>query len=169
MSATTRKFHDHDRHGTSAVDAAFHRLIATNASWAPTVARLVLGFVMLPHALQKVFGMFGGAGFDGTMKMFEHNGLPAVAAFLIIAGELLGSIALIIGGLSRIGALAIAIIMAGAIATVHAKVGFWMNWYGSQGGEGFEYHILALGLCAVVLISGAGLFSVDRSLDRSTS
>lgn len=168
MSATTRKFHDHyGDHPSSALGSAFHRLIATNRSLAPTIARLALGFVMLPHALQKVAGLFGGPGFQGTMAMFEHNGLPPAAAFLIIAGEFLGAIALIIGGLARIGALSIAIIMAGAIATVHAKIGFWMNWQGHQAGEGFEYHILALGLCAVVLISGAGLFSVDRSLDRA--
>ena len=135
--------------------------------WAPTVARTSPSvWQMLPHALQKVFGMFGGHGFAGTMQMFESNGMPGVLAFLVIAGEFLGAISLIIGGLSRVGAASIAIIMAGAIATVHVKVGFFMNWMGNQNGEGFEYHILALALAAVVLLQGGGVFSIDRFLAR---
>jgi putative oxidoreductase len=49
---------------------------------------------------------------------------------------------------------------------VHAKVGFFMNWAGSQKGEGFEYHILALGLSLALLIKGGGAFSIDRALTR---
>lgn len=177
MSATTRKFPgrygDTDdvvgrarSHATDPGHSFFHSLIATNGAWAPTIARLALGLVMLPHACQKVFGLFGGAGFSSTMGMFEHNGMPAIAAFLVIAGEFLGAVSLIIGGLSRVGAASIAIIMAGAIATVHMKMGFFMNWYGQKGGEGFEYHLLALGLAAVVLLQGGGILSVDRFLGK---
>jgi putative oxidoreductase len=47
---------------------------------------------------------------------------------------------------------------------VHLPNGFFMNWFGTKQGEGFEYHILAIGLCLVVLIGGAGKWSVDKLL-----
>jgi putative oxidoreductase len=61
----------------------------------------------------------------------------------------------------------VAAVMAGAVATVHLANGFFMNWSGTQAGEGFEYHILALALALVVVISGSGAASVDRALVAS--
>lgn len=131
------------------------------------VARLALGIVILPHGLQKLLGMFGGAGFTATIDYFVSSGLPAFLAVLIIIGEALGSLGLILGFLSRVAALGITIIMLGAILTVHIKFGFFMNWTGTQAGEGFEFHILAIGLALVVLIKGGGLWSVDASITKS--
>ncbi len=131
------------------------------------VARLALGIVILPHGLQKLLGMFGGAGFTATVDYFVSSGLPAFLAVLIIIGEALGSLGLILGFLSRVAALGITIIMLGAILTVHIKFGFFMNWTGTQAGEGFEFHILAIGLALVVLIKGGGLWSVDASITKS--
>jgi putative oxidoreductase len=51
-----------------------------------------------------------------------------------------------------------------AIATVHRFNGFFMNWFGNQKGEGYEYHLLAIVLCLVVIIKGAGALSIDRAL-----
>ena len=56
--------------------------------------------------------------------------------------------------------------MAGAIFMVHLPYGFFMNWYGSQKGEGIEYHLMAIAMAAVLLLRGAGAFSVDRALSR---
>lgn len=131
------------------------------------VARLALGIVILPHGLQKLLGMFGGAGFTATVDYFVSSGLPAFLAVLIIIGEALGSLGLILGFLSRVAALGITIIMLGAILTVHIKFGFFMNWTGTQAGEGFEFHIMAIGLALVVLIKGGGLWSVDASITKS--
>ncbi|MGD9651408.1 MAG: DoxX family protein [Candidatus Dadabacteria bacterium] len=131
------------------------------------VARLALGIVILPHGLQKLLGMFGGAGFTATVDYFVSSGLPAFLAVLIIIGEALGSLGLILGFLSRVAALGITIIMLGAILTVHIKFGFFMNWAGTQAGEGFEFHILAIGLALVVLIKGGGLWSVDAAITKS--
>jgi putative oxidoreductase len=39
-----------------------------------------------------------------------------------------------------------------------------MNWTGTQKGEGFEYHLLALAITAFLMIRGAGAFSVDRTI-----
>lgn len=128
------------------------------------VARLVLGMVILPHGLQKTLGLFGGGGFSGTMGFLTQEGLPPIIAFLVIIAESFGALGLIIGFLSRLGAFGIGLNMLGAIFLVHLPNGFFMNWFGTQQGEGFEYHLLAIGLCLVVLIGGGGKWSVDRLL-----
>jgi len=51
-----------------------------------------------------------------------------------------------------------------AIATVHGAFGFFMNWTGAQKGEGFEYHLLVLAMTALLMIRGAGAFSVDGAI-----
>jgi putative oxidoreductase len=51
-----------------------------------------------------------------------------------------------------------------AIAMVHARHGFFMNWYGKQAGEGFEYHLLAIAMALAITIGGAGAFSADRAI-----
>jgi putative oxidoreductase len=137
-------------------------LLKTNNSFAPTLARLTLGVVMFPHGAQKVLGWFGGYGFSGTMNFFtQQMHIPAAFAVLAIAAEFLGSLALVTGFLSRIAALGIIVEMAVAVAMVHAPNGFFMNWFGNQKGEGFEYHLLAIGLALIVLIYGAGKVSLD--------
>lgn len=128
------------------------------------IARVTLGIVILPHGLQKLLGMFGGAGFSGTVDFFVSSGIPAFVAILIIIGESFGSLGLIFGFLSRLAAFGIAIIMLGAIFMVHLQNGFFMNWFGNKTGEGFEFHLLALGLALIVLIKGGGKWSVDGSI-----
>lgn len=140
-------------------------LLATPGDAGATAARLALGAVMFPHGAQKLLGWFGGHGFSGTMGYFtEGMGLPWIVAFLVIVAEFFGSLGLIAGFLGRLAAAGIAAVMVGAVVTSHLSHGFFMNWTGTQGGEGFEFHLLALGLAAVVLIRGSGAFSVDRRL-----
>jgi putative oxidoreductase len=142
-------------------------VLQTSDSYAPTVARLALGAVMSAHGAQKVFGWFGGAGFSATLTSFTvKGGIPVPLALAAILGESLGALALFTGALSRLAAAWIAIIMAVAIATVHLKNGFFMNWGGKQPGEGFEYHVLAIALAAVVMIAGGGAASIDAWLLR---
>jgi putative oxidoreductase len=117
---------------------------------------------MFPHGAQKVLGWFGGQGLSATMDAFtQQMHIPAPLAVLAIAAEFLGSIGLIVGCLSRVAALGIATNMVVAILTVHKANGFFMNWYGNQKGEGFEYHLLAIGLALIVIIYGAGVASLD--------
>jgi len=130
------------------------------------VARITLGVVMLPHGLQKLLGLFGGAGFSGTVEFFVSSGIPAFVAILIIIGESFGAIGLIAGFLSRLAALGITVIMLGAIVTVHLQNGFFMNWGGTAAGEGFEFHLLAVGLGLIVLIKGGGIWSVERAISK---
>jgi putative oxidoreductase len=140
--------------------------LSTEQSFAPSVARVALGLVILPHGLQKTIGAFGGHGFEGTMGYFTGSlGLPWLLAFCVVLAESLGALALVLGAGSRLAAGGIAAVMVGAAAT-HAEHGFFMNWMGNQAGEGFEYHLLALGLAAVVLVAGGGKASVDGWLSK---
>jgi putative oxidoreductase len=129
--------------------------------------RLTLGLVMLPHGLQKVLGLFGGAGLQATMNVFTTKlGLPAPVAVLVILAESAGAIGLIVGFCTRLCALGIALVMGGAIFFVHGQNGFFMNWFGKQSGEGFEYHLLAIGLALALVIHGAGKWSFDQRIAR---
>ncbi len=149
---------------------ALHLLLKTDNSAAPLLARLALGLVMFPHGAQKALGWFGGYGFDGTMGYFTGTlHIPAVFAFLAIAAEFAGSLGLITGFLSRVSALGIAATMTVAIFMGHAANGFFMNWYGGQKGEGFEYHLLAIGLALVVLVAGGGKASVDGLIAKPST
>ena len=142
------------------------RLMATSNDVALTTLRVVLGVVFFAHGAQKMLGWFGGYGFQGTMGFFEHMGMPAPVAFLIICTEFFGGLGLIVGLLSRIAALGIGVEMIGAIFLVHLPNGFFMNWFGTQKGEGFEYHLLVTAVAAALLLRGSGAFSLDRSLSK---
>jgi len=139
-------------------------LLHTNDDIGLFIARISLGIVILPHGLQKLLGLFGGAGFSGTVDFFVGSGLPSAVAILIIIAESFGALGLILGFFSRLAAFGITLIMLGAIFMVHIQNGFFMNWFGNQAGEGFEYHLLALGLSLVVLIKGGGKWSVDKMI-----
>lgn len=147
---------------------AWRRLFATGDDRASLVLRLVLAGVMFPHGAQKVLGWFGGYGLAGTLEFFTAKmGIPAPLAALAIAAEFLGPIALAAGLLTRVAAFGIGCVMAVAALMVHAGNGFFMNWSGTQKGEGFEYHLLALGIAAAIVIRGGGAFSLDRRIARS--
>jgi putative oxidoreductase len=142
------------------------RIMATGNDVSFTIMRVVLGVVFFAHGSQKMLGWFGGYGFHGTMGAFEHLGMAAPVAFLIICTEFFGGLGLIVGLLTRIAALGIAGLMIGAIFMVHLQNGFFMNWMGTQKGEGFEFHLLVLAMAAALLLRGAGAFSVDRALSE---
>ena len=139
----------------------------TDAIW-PTILRITLGGVMLPHALQKTLGLFGGFGLSSTMHWFTAQlHMPAIVAASAIFLEQIGALSLIFGLFTRAGAVAIGIIMVGAVLTVHLPYGFFMNWAGTQAGEGFEYHLLALAVVVALTIAGGGRASIDAALSRS--
>lgn len=138
-------------------------LFDTDDSWSGLILRLTLGLVMFPHGAQKLLGWYGGFGFSGTMGFFtDVMHLPWIIAFLVIIGEFFGSLGLLAGFLTRFSAASLAVIMVGAIVTTHIPHGFFMNWFGKQQGEGYEYHLLVIGLAAALLLTGAGKWSVDR-------
>lgn len=135
----------------------------TDDGWGGLILRLTLGLVIFPHGAQKLLGWFGGFGFSGTMGFFtETLHLPWLVALLVIIGESFGSVALILGLLTRFTAASYIVIMLGAITMAHLPYGFFMNWFGKQQGEGFEYHLLVIGISLALLVTGAGKWSVDR-------
>ena len=143
-------------------------LFETNDKFSYWIPRVILGCVILPHGAQKLFGWFGGFGFTNTMDYFTQTaGLPWIIAFLIIMGESLGSLGLIVGFFTRLSALGLILIMVGAITTVHIPNGFFMNWVGKNAGEGFEYHLLVIGMSIPLLISGGGKYSVDALIHKN--
>jgi len=145
----------------------WNKLIHTNNDAALTILRLVLGAVFFAHGATKVLGWWGGYGFSATMSGFERTGIPAVFAFLAIVAEFCGGIGLVIGLLGRVAAFGVACVMVVAIVRVHAVNGFFMNWAGTQKGEGFEYHLLVLAMTLAIMIAGSGAWSVDRALCKT--
>src|SRR5205809_2836637 len=154
---------------TTKEEVMIRKIFATDNSTATTILRLVLGVVFFAHGAQKMLGWFGGFGFAATMAMFTGMmHIPALLAFLAIVAEFFGGLGLILGFLTRIAAFGIAANMVVAIAMVHGAFGFFMNWSGTQKGEGFEYHLLALATTVFLMIRGAGAFSVDRTIMKAS-
>jgi len=142
-------------------------LLHTESNPSITLLRIMLGLVLFPHGAQKLFGWFGGYGFSGTMGFFTGTvGLPWIVGLSVILVEVLGSIFLLTGFVTRGAALAVFGLFVGIILVSHLKNGFWMNWYGQHpaGQEGFEYHLLVLGMAGSLLLSGGGKYSVDAML-----
>ncbi len=146
-----------------------NKIIATNSNnWPALIARLALGLTIFPHGAQKFLGWFGGYGFTGTMGYFTTQAhLPYMVGLLFILIEFFGSLFLIFGFLTRLSAIGFMSIYIGAIATVHAANGFFMNWnVEANKGEGWEYFILLFGLALIALILGGGKASIDAALTK---
>lgn len=140
-------------------------LFKTAEGYAPLIVRLFLGLVVFPHGAQKLLGWFGGYGFSGTMGyLTDTAGLPWIIAFGVILLESVGAIALIFGIGTRIIAASYALLATGIIITTHAQHGFFMNWFGNQQGEGYEFFLLWIGMALSLVISGGGSYSLDRKI-----
>jgi putative oxidoreductase len=140
----------------------FKKLYQTNDDVTLLVLRFLLGIVFFPHGMQKLVGWFGGYGFSGTMGFFTGKlAIPDFFAFLAIMAEGLGSLGLISGLLTRVAAFGIAVNMIVAVYLLHFQNGFFMNWSGTQKGEGYEFHILVIAIAIVLMIRGGGKWSID--------
>ncbi|HEY0770846.1 MAG TPA: DoxX family protein [Sphingobacteriaceae bacterium] len=143
------------------------RVFSTNNDWTGLINRLTIGLILFPHGAQKLLGWFGGPGFSGEMNFFtETLNLPWLIAFLVIIIEFFGSVFLIAGFASRVWAAAMIVLFIGIILIGHIEHGFFMNWFGDQKGEGYEYHLLIIGLSLAVLVIGSGKLSVDGVLAK---
>jgi putative oxidoreductase len=127
------------------------------------ILRLALAIVMWPHGAQKALGLFGGPGISATVGMLSsHMGLPAALVYLVIAVEFLGPIALVLGVLTRLAALGIAVDMACAAILVHLPNGFFMNFAGNQKGEGIEFFIPLVGIGVALVVAGPGRIALMK-------
>lgn len=144
------------------------RFFSAGEDWTGLIARISLGLLILPHGLQKAFGLFGGYGFKGTMQFFtEVIGIPWLLGAFIIFTELIGSILLIVGIATRLWSFIIIAIMIGTIVTVHGSFGFFMNWGGTLKGEGYEYHLAIITIGMLLIINGVGKYSIDKKIAMS--
>lgn len=145
-----------------------NQLINTKQGIAPLIIRLTLGCILFAHGAQKMLGWFGGYGFTSTMQYFTNAGhMHYLTALFVILIEFFGSLMLILGILTRIAALGIFGLFLGIIYNVAIPNGFFMNWGGDKKGEGFEYHLLVLGMALALIVAGAGSFSIDRKLSSN--
>jgi len=143
----------------------FSLLLQTRNDLTLTIARLMLSLVFLGHGTQKMFGWFGGLGFSRTLEVFEQTmGIPAALTVMAMVAEVFGGLGLLFGLLTRVAAAGVLVVMIVAPLANGLYVRFFMNWQGRNPGEGFEYHLLAIALILVVLVHGAGAFSLDRVL-----
>ena len=142
-----------------------NRIFNTNNDFTGLILRLTLGLILLPHGAQKMLGLFGGYGFTRTMGFFtETMHLPWIVGFLVIIIEFIGALALITGFASRIWSALTILLFTGIILTSHLDNGFFMNWFGNQKGEGYEYHLLIIGLALALFVNGSGKYSIDKKL-----
>jgi putative oxidoreductase len=140
-------------------------LFDTPAEFSLFILRVVLGIIFFAHGAQKVLGWYGGHGLKGTVGFMASMGLPVPIAYLVCFIELLGGLGLIAGLLTRLAALGIAVVMIGAIATVHWKNGFFINWEMAPGkGHGIEANLAFLAMAVALMIDGGGLWSIDLLL-----
>lgn len=139
----------------------------TNKSYAPIVARIFLAWTIFPHGAQKLLGWYGGFGFTNSMKYFtETVGLPPVIGFLVIIIECFGPLFILLGLATRLWSFAIAAVMIGIVIT-NFHTYFFMNWFGTQPQEGYEFFLLAIGIALSLFISGGGRLSVDAVIMRN--
>lgn len=126
-----------------------------------TLGRLSLGIIFLAHGLQKLFSY----GIAGTAESFAAMGVPAPAlsAWFAALVETIGGAALLLGLLTPIFALLLAVDMFGALILVHLPNGLWAS------NNGYEL-VLALAAGALTLAAtGAGPLSIDAVLTRRAS
>ena len=142
-------------------------LLSTENDITLLIARFVLAAIFLGHGTQKAFGWFGGMGFDRSLEFFQQTmSIPPALTVLVMFTELSAALGFLLGLCSRVAALGLMVVMLVAPFANHLYPRFFMNWTGTRGGEGYEYHLLAIALLAGIVYRGSGALSVDRLLTR---
>ena len=132
----------------------------STAPYAALLLRVSLGIMFLAHVGLKIF-VFTIPGFVGY---FGSLGLPAVLAYAVVALELFGGVALILGIYAPLVALPLALEMLGTIATVHGAKG----WLFTNKGGGWEYPAFwAAGLIALYLLGDGAMALKPISRERA--
>lgn len=144
-----------------------NKIFNTNDDWTGFVIRLTLGLILFPHGAQKMFGWFGGPGFSKEVEhLTEYMHLPWIISVMVILTEFWGSVSLIMGLASRLWSVAFGVLFVNIIFIAHLENGFFMNWFETQKGEGYEYHLLVIGLCIALGLNGSGKYSADQLISK---
>jgi putative oxidoreductase len=122
--------------------------------------RMVIGLLFVGHGAQKLFGWFGGGGLSATGAFFEQAGLRPGKLHAAVGGsaEFFGGLALALGLLTPIAAMALIGVMSTAILAVHAANGIWNTK------KGFEYNLVLITAMFAIAAMGAGEASLDDAL-----
>ena len=123
------------------------------------VLRLVVGALFAGHGAQKLFGVLGGGGLEGTTSMFDNIGLRPGALHARAAGtaELLGGLLLALGLFTPFAAAAVIGVMTAAVITVHAPNGLWNT------NKGYEYNLVLAAVVFALSGIGPGAWSLDNA------
>jgi putative oxidoreductase len=129
-----------------------NKIFGPAAAWGPFFLRVAVGVVFIMHGAQKLFGAFGGPGLKGFSGMIGGMGLrPAMAwATAVALIEFAGGIFLVLGFMTRLSALLIAVVMAVAVIFVHLPNGFFVN------DNGIEFPLVLFAACLCLLLTGGG-------------
>ena len=140
------------------MNASLKSLLSTRAGYGITVLRIIVGIIFMAHGSQKLFGMFGGYGLEGTGQYMASLGLNPGYLMALLSGsaEFFGGLALFLGLLARPAAVVLIVMLVVAILSVHIHNGLFMA------NNGFEFGLALLGAAIAVLIEGAGRVSLDR-------
>ena len=124
------------------------------------VLRAIVGLLFVGHGAQKLFGVAGGAGPEGTARSFEKAGLRPGRLHAYAAGcaELGGGLLLALGLLTPLGSAALIAVMTAAILSVHLSKGLWNT------GGGFEYNLVLMAVAFALAAVGPGSWSLDSVL-----
>ncbi|WP_166419262.1 DoxX family protein [Pseudoalteromonas sp. Z1A8] len=138
------------------------KILSSKAGVAALILRVPVGLILAAHGAQKLFAWFGGYGLEGTGQWMASIGLEPGYWLAMMAGsaEFFGGIALVIGLLTRPAAVVAGFTMLIAIFSVHISNGLFMA------NNGYEYALTLLVVMAVLVIQGAGSFSLDNVLAK---
>ena len=130
--------------------------------YGPAVLRLAIGAIFVAHGAQKLFGIWGGGGIDGTTAFFTQLGLSPAQPLAILVGvvEFAGGLLLIGGVLTLFAALALTIDMLVAVWKVHLAGGFFLP-------AGFEFNLALIAALVSLMLTGPGALSIDGQRARS--
>ena len=122
-----------------------------------TIVRVITGIIFMAHGAQKLFTF----GIAGVTAGFTQMGvpLPGITAPLVAGLEFFGGLALVVGLLTRLAALGLAINMLGAIFLVHLAAGFFMP-------QGYEFALLLFVTSVALVIAGPGRYAIDDMIAR---
>jgi putative oxidoreductase len=126
-------------------------------SYGPAILRLAVGITFIAHGAQKLFGLWGGGGLEGTAAGFAKIGLEPAFPLAVIAAivEFGCGLLLVFGALTFFAALALIVQMLVAIWKVHGAHGFFLP-------AGYEYNVVLIAALASLMLTGPGAFSFDR-------
>lgn len=144
---------------TNATRFGLSERVHSLARWGMVPLRLVVGMVFLMHGAQKlfVFGLAGTADIMGKLGL----PLPTLCAVLVIAAELLGGAAIVLGAFTRLAGAVLAFEMVIAILVARLHGGFFAPY-------GYEFELTLLGACLTFAMTGPGQISLEDSWRRPT-